>query len=1136
MVDDLKVWLENLGLGKYADAFSDNDVGPDVLDLLTKDDLEKMGISLGDRLRLVRAIGTEASRVSGTVAPAATAPSIAPLAAPAPSSDAEHRPLTVMFCDLADSTALSTRLDPEDLQDVIRAYRETCTRHIQEYEGFVAKYMGDGILVYFGYPKSLERNAERAVRSALDIVAATVALNRTLGREKDVEIAVRVGIATGMVMVGELVGEGLAQERTVIGEAPNMAARLQGLAGRNGIVVGSLTRELTGSVFEFDDLGSHELKGISGLVQTWGVTGLRGEDGGASHAGDKEAIAAPVLVGRDEEIGLLRRAWQITTDETRGQVVTLTGEAGIGKSALIDGLKAGVRAEGLPQLTMRCSPYHTNSALYPVIEHFKRLARWQSEDDAAARLDKLERMLGHYAQPLGETMPLIAALLSQKLPEGSYPPLDLTPQQQKQQTQDMIVGITMEVAESQPFLQLWEDLHWADPSTLELIGLLIEQAPTASLLMVLTARPEFAPPWPARSHITPITLNRLERPHAEALVARIAGAKPLPEEVVDHIVTKTDGVPLYVEELTKTILASDILRDTGESYELTGPLSSLSIPDTLQESLMARLDRLPEVRELAQLGAVLGREFAYEMILSLGSMDEPGLLNGLSQLVEDEILYQRGRPPRARYIFKHALIQDAAYQSILRRTRQEYHRQVAGLILDRFPETVEAHPELIAHHCIEAGMTTEAIDYCYLAGERARSRCAYREAIAHLGKGISVAGELADQQEREASELRLQFSLGGVYLQMKGHMAPEVEAAFVRARELCQRVRGSPELVPTMFGLWRTYVVQLADSRKPLEVAGELLRLAEKDGSATSRVVAHYASGFTALVVGDLQAACEHLQEGIRLYSPEDRDTAAVYRFGQDPCVACLCYLAIAKWLLGYPDEAIGHAGEAVAMARGLNDPFTIAFSNGIVSFLDQALGDNQAVLAKADEAVDLATEKGFPLWDSIGKVMQGWGRAIANPTRKTVLDLKERIEHHRATGTELFAPYFYAILGEVALAAGALDDCAEALDRASEITNQTGEGWWESEIHRLRGDLLLARSDDSAEAERHFDTAIATARRNGARSLELRAATGLAAQWRQCGKPREARDLLSQLYEGFTEGFETANLTKARALIEDRS
>ena len=715
-------------------------------------------------------------------------------------SDAERRPLTVMFCDLADSTALSTKLDPEDLQDVIRAYQSCCTALIQEYEGFVAKYMGDGILVYFGYPKSLERNAERAVRSALAIVEAMAGLNHTLGREKKIEIAVRIGISTGMVVVGEVVGEGLAQERTVIGEAPNIAARLQGVARRNGIVLGALTKELAGDAFDYEDLGAQTLKGISGTVSAWGVTGLKG-DGAADVDRTMGDAPPPPLVGRDEETGLLRRAWQSTKEEGRGQVVTISGEAGIGKSVLIDGLRAEVRAEGLPRITFRCSPYHTGSALYPVIEHIKLLAGWQPEDGVEARLAKLEAALEIFDQPLGETVPLLAALFSLALPEDRYPTLAVTPPQQKQQTQNAIIAMILETAERQPLLQLWEDLHWADPSTLELLELLIEQAPTASLLMVLTARPEFVPTWPARSHITPITLNRLERPHSEALLARIAGMKPLPAEVVDHIVTKTDGVPLYVEELTKTILASDILRDTGERFELTGPLSSLAIPDTLQESLMARLDRLPEVRELAQLGSVLGREFAYEMITGLSIIDETTLRDGLGQLVEAELLYQRGRPPRAKYIFKHALIQDAAYQSLLKRPRQQHHLQVAQLLETRFPDTIEASPELVAHHYTEAGATEQAVAYWFKAGRRAARQSAHPEAIAHLRQGLAMLTGLAETPERAKQELAFQRTLGPVVMATQGYASPEAGQIYSRARELCQLVGETEDIYPVLFGI-----------------------------------------------------------------------------------------------------------------------------------------------------------------------------------------------------------------------------------------------------------------------------------------------------------------------------------------------
>jgi predicted ATPase len=540
-----------------------------------------------------------------------------------------------------------------------------------------------------------------------------------------------------------------------------------------------------------------------------------------------DACPPPPLVGRDEETGLLRRAWQSTKEEGRGQVVTISGEAGIGKSVLVDGLRIDVRAEGLHGIAFRCSPYHTGSALYPVIEHFKLLAGWQPEDSVEARLAKLEAALEIFDQPIGETVPLVAALFSLALPEDRYPPLTVTPSQQKQQTQDAIIAMILETAEREPLLQLWEDLHWADPSTLELLELLIDQAPTASLLMVLTARPEFVPPWPARSHITPITLNRLERQHSEALLGRIAGMKPLPAEVVDHIVTKTDGVPLYVEELTKTILASDILRDTGKRFELTGPLSSLAIPDTLQESLMARLDRLPQVRELAQLGSVLGREFAYEMITGLSIIDEPTLRKGLGQLVEAELLYQRGRPPRAKYIFKHALIQDAAYQSLLKRPRQQYHLQVAQLLETQFPDTIEANPELVAHHFTEAGATEQAVAYWFKAGQRAARQSAHPEAIAHLRQGLAMIADLEETPERAKQELAFQRTLGPVVMATQGYASPEAGQIYSRAHELCQLVGETEDIYPVLFGIGVFKVVR-AQHQEGVEIAEELLAQAHQ--------------------------------------------------------------------------------------------------------------------------------------------------------------------------------------------------------------------------------------------------------------------------------------------------------------------
>jgi len=1044
--------------------------------------------------------------------------------------EAERRQLTVMFCDLVGSTALSTRMDPEDLRDVITSFQDKCSEAIARYDGFIARYMGDGMLVYFGYPQAHEDDAERAVLAALDVVGAMPVLNDEVGTAHGVVLAVRVGIATGPVIVGDFIGEGAAEEAAVVGETPNLAARLQGLAQPNQVAVGAGLRRMLGERFELEDIGTHELKGISKPVQVWRVIAQRDAE---SRFDATRARGYVPLVGRQEELGLLLRSWE-ASKEGRGQAVLIQGEAGIGKSRLSEALREHVSGVDHIWVIHRCSPYHTNSTLYPVIEHLKRVMGWKPEDANEKKFNKLEKALKAQNLPLEEAVPLFSSLMSLPLPEGRYAPLILSPKQQREQTLDALAAWLLDEAELKPVIGVWEDLHWADPTTLELLGLYIEQSPTVSMLNVLTYRPEFVPPWSMHSNMMPITLNRMERPEVESLIRHQAFSKLMPSEVIEHIVEKADGVPLFVEELTKTVLESDFMREKEDCYTLTGPLSDLAIPATLQDSLMARLDRAPELREVAQIGAVFGREFAYEMLDAIVGLGEAQLRRGLAQLVENELLYQRGRPPRSTYIFKHALIQDAAYLSLLKRTRQQYHRQVAQLLETRFPEIGEAHPELLAHHYTEAGRTKEAIDYWYLAGEGARSRSANHEAVAHLGQGISLAGELLDEQERARCELKLQFSLGGAYLQMMGHSAPEVEVAFARARELCLRVGDAPEFVPTLFGLWRTYVVQMTDSEKPREVAAQLLRLAEEDGSAISRVVAHYAVGFTAHIMGQFSDARGHLQEGLRLYSSEDRDTAAVYRFGQDPGVACCCYLALAEWALGYPDKALGYAQDGEALARRLDDPFSVAFSLVIMSFLDQARGDQEATVKKSNKAVSLAVEKGYPYWAGIGKVMQGWGETVNNPAPTVIQGFRDRIEQHRALGTDLFAPYFLTLLGDVALKANQPDAGIAAVEEAGILLNRTGERWWESETDRLRGTLLVAQDRDSAEAEGRFEKALAVARQRDAKSFELRATVSLARLWQQQDKWREAHQLLAPIYNWFTEGHDTVDLRTARSLLDE--
>jgi class 3 adenylate cyclase len=613
-------------------------------------------------------------------------------AAVAAASEAEPRQLTVMFCDLVGSTALSTAMDPEDLRDVIASFQSRCSAAIRRYDGFVAKFMGDGILVYFGYPRAHEDEAERSVRAGLDIVDAMVELNAAVRRPPGVELAVRIGIAIGPVIVGDQIGEGTASETAVVGETPNLAARLQALAQPNQIVVSAATRAMLGDHFDLDDLGAYELKGFAEPAPAWRVLSAR--DVESRFAATRTGSSAP-LVGRQEEMGLLLRAWE-GSSHGRGQVVLIQGEAGVGKSRLVEGLREATGKDHI-WMAIRCSPFHTASAFHPIIEHLRRIFGWQLEDTAQQHLTKLEAGLGGFrTSPLSESVRLFADLMAVPVPEDRYPRLSLTAQQQRDATLDAIIAWLIELAERAPVLMAWEDLHWADPTTLETLGMLIEQAPTAAMLVIATYRPELTPPWPQRSHMTPITLNRLERTEVETMVGHLAGGRSLPGEVVDHIVAKADGVPLYVEELTTAILGSGVLEARGDAYVLRGSLAQLHFPETLQDSLMARLDRAPRLREVAQLGSVLGREFAYDMISALAGLEEEMLRSGLGQLVADELLYQRGRPPRSRYLFKHALIQDAAYQSLLKRTRQQYHERVAKLLEDRFPEVASTQPELVA--------------------------------------------------------------------------------------------------------------------------------------------------------------------------------------------------------------------------------------------------------------------------------------------------------------------------------------------------------------------------------------------------------------------------------------------------------
>jgi len=709
------------------------------------------------------------------VVQAQPATQVEPLSTASP-PDAERRQLTVMFCDLVDSTKLSSQLDPEDWRDVVRAYQQVCTEVLQRYDGYIAQLLGDGLLIYFGYPQAHEDDAQRAVRAGLGIRAGMGDLNQALQQAKGLQLAVRVGIHTGLVVVGAMGSVG-RQEQLALGEVPNIASRIEGLAAPNTIAISEATYRLVQGYFACQDLGSQALRGVTESMHIYHVLS---ESGATSRLDVAHPRGLTPLVGRESEVTLLLERWAQVKDG-HGQVVLLSGDAGIGKSRLVQMLKDHVVNELHMRWECRSLEYYQNTALFPLTDLFQRLLRFQTEETPDEKFGKLEHALSQYRPPLEESVQLFARLLSVPVPENHYPQLNLSPQRQRQKTLETLVAILQELAERHPVLFILEDLHWTDPSTLEFLNLVIEQIPTTSILTVFTCRPTFQPSWSHRSYVTEVSVTRLAQPQVARMVERVAGGKTFPDEVLQQIVQRTDGVPLFIEEMTKTVLESGVLKETPEHYELAGSLTTLAIPSTLHDSLMARLDRLMTAKGIAQLGAVMGRQFPYAWLQAVSQLDAATLQRELGRLVEAELVYQRGLPPLATYTFKHALIQDAAYQSLLKSTRQQYHQRIAQVLEAQFLETTEGQPELLAHHYTEAGLPEQAVPYWHRAAQRAAERSAHVEALAHLRQGLALLQTLPETPQRLQREVDVLIAMGASLLAVKGQAAPEVRETYTDA-------------------------------------------------------------------------------------------------------------------------------------------------------------------------------------------------------------------------------------------------------------------------------------------------------------------------------------------------------------------
>jgi class 3 adenylate cyclase/predicted ATPase len=1037
---------------------------------------------------------------------------------PSPRADSpERRQLTVMFCDLVGSTALASRLDPEDMREIIGAYHRAVAGVVTVFDGSVGRYMGDGVLVYFGYPQAHEDDAERAVRAGLKIIDAVSCVD-----VKSVKLQARVGIATGLVVVGDLIGEGSAQEQSVVGETPNLAARLQTLAEPDAVVIATGTRRLVGDLFECRDLGAVVVKGISGPVPVWQVLRPSGIE---SRFEALHGSRLSPLIGRDEEIDLMLRRWA-RAKAGNGQIVLIVGEPGIGKSRIAAELEERLQSEPYLRLRYFCSPYHQNSALFPVIDQLSRAARFASDDPPAAKLDKLGALLVRAAPP-EEDISLLADLLS--LPTlARHPLLHLSPQRKKQRTLEALLHQLEGLAAQEPVVIVFEDAHWIDPTSRELLDIIVEHVRSLPVLLIVTFRPEFEAPWIGQPRVTMLALNRLDQCDLTALVEQIAGGKGLPKDVVAQIADRADGVPLFVEELTKSVLESGLLREEGDRYELDGALPPFSIPASLHDSLLARLDRSAAVRLVAQIGAAIGREFSYGLLQAVSRLPEDQLKAALGRLVASELVFQRGTPPDAVYVFKHALVQDSAHGSLLRSSRQQLHAQIAEALETQFPGLMRNQPELFAQHYAEAGLVEESVASWSDAGHRSVSRSAMVEAAAQFRKGLDQLKLLPDSPERQRKELKFWSALGAVLNAVKGAAAPETGEAYTRARKLWEQLGSPSEFLQVPFGQSRYYLYR-GEFDLAQGLAEDLLHMSLQHDPG-KLILGHFSSGRNLMFAGRLSSARSHLEEVLALYDPVSQPLL-VHQAGTHPDVNSKAYLGVVLFCLGFPGEALIQSKAAIAEARRRAHPPSLAASLALGAML-LSLDGNDAVLGEwADQLVAVATEQGFPYWRAQGMAYCGWVKVKFGDVAEGISLLRSSLTAFRATGAEMWMPYYTTLLARAYEIAGQIEDGLVLSDDALDIVERTSERWFAAELNRYKGQLLL-RQGHSMAAEELYRKALSIAEEQGAKLWELRAAASLARLRRDQARHAEAHELLAPIYARFTADFDAPDLEEARALL----
>jgi class 3 adenylate cyclase/predicted ATPase len=1117
---DIDGWLRGIGLAQYAEIFRANDIDSELLGRLTNDDLKDIGVaSFGHRKKLLEAIAalTAVPEASSSIPVAVTEPKT--------HDTAERRQVTVMFVDLVGSTALSTGMDPEDLREIISAYQKCVAETVHHFGGFVARYVGDAVLVYFGYPHAHEHDAERAVRAGLELITVVAELKTRPPQQ------VRVGIATGVVVVGHLIPSGESEERGMVGETPNLAARLQTIAEPNMVVIAESTRRLLGSFFQLDDLGMRSLKGIAGPVRAWAVLQA------SSVASRFEALhptGLTALVGREEEFELLRRCWFKATN-AEGQVVLLSGEAGIGKSRLTGAFMGLLAAEPHIRLRYSCSPQHTDSALYPIIGQMERAAELAREDTSQAKLDKLDGLLKQTSTSAQDAA-LFAEMLS--LPnDGRYPTIELTPQQRRQRTLEALVLQMQALACSCPVLMVFEDAHWSDPTSLELLGRAVDRIRRLRVLLIVTFRPEFEPGWIGQPHVLPLSLKRLAPREVSAMIDHFVANKPLPANIRQDIIERTDGIPLFVEEMTKAVLEAETESEARRAAALI-PSPALAVPASLHASLMARLDRLGPGKELAQIGAAIGREFSHPLLAAVVRKPEAELQTALDRLIWAGLLLRRDAP-YATYFFKHALVRDAAYSTLLREPRRALHARIAETLESQFPEISENQPELLARHYTEAGQIEKAAALWGKAGLRSAQRSALVEAAEQLRRALDQTATLTVTPALRREEIKLQVALITPLLHVSGYAAPETRAAVERSRLLIEQAEalGEPPedpllLFSVLYGFWVANLVAF-NGDVMRELAVQFLALADKQRATGPLMMAHRLMGLSLLHTGDIVDGRAHLDRAITLYDPAEHRPLAT-RFGQDIGAATLSWKSLAFWLLGYPQAALADSEHALKVAREIGHSATLMYVLNFSAWTHILCGNYAAANALVDEFSGLKDQTGSLFWGAWGMMQRGCLLALTGKASDAVQTITCGVTAMRSTGTTMWMPLWLSYLARANAEIGQFDDARRCIGETMAAVETAKERWCEAEVNRIAGEIaLLSPEPDAARAEEYFERALAVARAQQAKSWELRAAMSMARLWRDQGRRDEARDLLAPLYGWFTEGFDTRDLKEAKALLD---